>query len=118
MLNPSSRDSGKYTRRTFIRTSTVAAAGLSVADYGFAAAKTETLALSGGGKAVNCSKEQLAALTKWPRYGDAEKKALSDLLDNNKYYDELPAFEREWKEYTRSPFVKNHINGTSALTSM
>ena len=118
MLNPSNNDSGKYTRRTFLKTSTVAVAGLSVADYGFAAPKTETLALAGGAKAVNCPKEQFAALTKWPRYGDAEKKALCDLLDNNKFYDELPAFEKEWKEYTQSPFVKNHINGTSALTSM
>ena len=118
MLYPSNKDTGKYTRRTFLKTSTVAVAGLSVADYGFAAPKTETLAVSGGAKSVNCSKEQLAALTKWPRYGDAEKKALSDLLDNNKFYEELPAFEKEWKAYTQSPFVKNHINGTSALTSM
>src|ERR1039458_5287537 len=86
MLYPSNKDTGKYTRRTFLKTSTVAVAGLSVADYGFAAPKTETLAVSGGAKSVNCSKEQLAALTKWPRYGDAEKKALSDLLDNNKFY--------------------------------
>jgi perosamine synthetase len=118
MLNSANKDSAKYTRRTFIKSSTVAVAGLSVADYGFAAAKTEALALSGGEKAVNCSKEQLAALTKWPRYGDAEKKAVCDMLDNNKFYDQLPAFENEWKEYTQSPFVKNHINGTSALTSM
>ena len=76
MLNPSSKDTAKYTRRTFLKTSTVAMAGLSVADYGFAAPKTETLALSGGGKAVNCPKEQFAALTKWPRYGAAEKQAL------------------------------------------
>jgi dTDP-4-amino-4,6-dideoxygalactose transaminase len=118
MLNPSNKDSGNYTRRTFLKTSTVAVAGLSVADYGFAAPQTETLALAGGEKAVNCPKEQHAALTKWPRYGDAEKKAVCDLLDNNKFYDELPAFEKEWKDYTQSPFVKSHINGTSALTSM
>ena len=93
-------------------------AGLSVADYGFAASKTEALALSGGAKAVNWPTEQYAALTKWPRYGDAEKKALCDILENNKFYDELPAFEKEWQAYTQSPFVKNHINGTSALTSM
>ena len=118
MSNPSNSDSGKYTRRTFLKTSTVAVAGLSMADYGLAAPKAETLALSGGTKAVNWPRAQLAALTKWPRYGDAEKKAVCDVLDNNKFYDELPAFEREWKEYTQSPFVKNHINGTSALTSM
>ena len=34
------------------------------------------------------------------------------------FYEELPAFEKEWQDYTEAPFVKNHINGTSALTSM
>jgi perosamine synthetase len=118
MLNPANKDSAKYTRRTFLKSSTVMVAGLSVADYGFAAPKGETLAMAGGEKAVNIPKDEFAALTKWPRYGDAEKKAVCALLDNNKYYEELPAFEKEWKEYTQSPFVKNHINGTSALTSM
>ena len=80
--------------------------------------KTGALALAGGPKAVTCPKEQVAALSKWPRYGEAEKKALCDLLDNNRFYEELPAFEKEWQAYTQSPFVKNHINGTSALTSM
>ncbi|MCX6928319.1 MAG: DegT/DnrJ/EryC1/StrS family aminotransferase, partial [Verrucomicrobia bacterium] len=93
-------------------------AGLTVADYGFGAPKTETLAVAGGGKSVTYPGDQIAALMKWPRYGDAEKKALCDLLDNNKFYDELPAFEKEWKDYTQAAFVKNHINGTSALTSM
>jgi len=118
MSNPSDRDSAKYTRRTFLKSSTVIVAGLSVADYGFAASQAETLAMSGGEKAVNFPKDQFAALTKWPRYGDAEKQAIGALLDNNKFYDELPAFEKEWQAYTKSPFVKNHINGTSALTSM
>ncbi len=81
-------------------------AGLSVGDYGFAAPRTEALALSGGDMAVNCPKERHDALTKWPRYGDAEKKAVCDILDNNKFYEELPAFEQEWQEYTQSPFVR------------
>jgi dTDP-4-amino-4,6-dideoxygalactose transaminase len=93
-------------------------AGLTVADYGFARAKTETLAMAGGEKTVTFPKDQFAALTKWPRYGDAEKQALCNLLDNNRFYDELPVFEQEWKDYTKAPFVRNHINGTSALTSM
>ncbi|MBP8260996.1 MAG: DegT/DnrJ/EryC1/StrS family aminotransferase [Verrucomicrobia bacterium] len=108
----------QQTRRTFIKTGAAATAGLALADYGFAAAPGERLALSGGPKAVTVSGGRYAALTKWPRYGDAEKKALSNLLDNNQYYQELPLFEKEWQEYTGSPFVKNHINGSSALTSM
>ena len=35
-----------------------------------------------------------------------------------KFYDELPLFEKEWHDYTNSPFVKAHMNGSSALTSM
>src|ERR1035441_6692470 len=94
---------------TLHKTCAVAVAGLSVADYGFAAPKTQTLALSGGEKAVNWPEEQFASLTKWPRYGDAEKNALGAMLESNKFYEELPAFEKEWKEYTQSPFVKSHI---------
>jgi dTDP-4-amino-4,6-dideoxygalactose transaminase len=118
MQNRANKDSSPLTRRTFLKSSTLAVAGLSLADYGFAAAKNETLALSGGPKTVSFPDDQLAALSKWPRYGDAEKNALCTLLDNNKFYQEIPAFEQEWKDYTRSPFVKNHNNGTSALTSM
>jgi dTDP-4-amino-4,6-dideoxygalactose transaminase len=113
--NPSSSN---LSRRTFLKSSTAAVAGLSLADYTFAQAKTETLALAGGPKCVDCTAEQLAALTRWPRYGDAEKKALCDLLDNNKFYEELPLFEKEWQSYTKSQFVKAHMNGSSALTSM
>lgn len=105
-------------RRTFIKTGAVAAAGLSLADYSLAATKTETLALNGGAKTVTFANSRLATLMKWPRYGNAEKNAVWALLENNKYYGELPAFEKEWQDYTKSPFVKAHINGTSALTSM
>ena len=110
--------SSPFSRRSFLKTGTVAVAGLSLADYGFAAPKSEKLALAGGPKTVTCSAQDYAALTKWPRYGDAEKQALCALLDNNKFYDELPLFEKEWKDYTGSAFVKPHINGSSALTSM
>ncbi len=86
--------SNQYSRRSFIKTGTVAAAGLSLAGYGFAAPQTEKLAMSGGSKTVTFPGKQLADLTRWPRYGDAEKKVLCDLLDNNAFYAELPAFER------------------------
>jgi dTDP-4-amino-4,6-dideoxygalactose transaminase len=115
MSNSKSND---YSRRAFLKSSSAAVAGLSLADYAFAGPKTETLAVTGGAKTVDCSSEQHAALTRWPRYGQAEKQALCDLLDNNQYYGELPQFEKEWQAYTKSPFVKAHINGSSALTSM
>jgi perosamine synthetase len=118
MSDSAKNQAGVYSRRSFLKSGTVAVAGLSLADYGFAAAGTQTLAVSGGSKTVTCSAAKHAQLTRWPRYGDAEKKALCDLLDDNKFYEELPQFEKEWQAYTQSPFVKAHMNGTSALTSM
>jgi perosamine synthetase len=106
-------------RRTFLKSGSAAAAGISLASYSLAAQpQTEALALSGGSKAVTFSEAEHAALTRWPRYGDAEKKVVCDLLDNNNFYEELPLFEAEWQAYTKAPFVKAHINGSSALTSM
>jgi dTDP-4-amino-4,6-dideoxygalactose transaminase len=118
MHNSMSDESAAVSRRAFLKSSTVAAAGLSLGELAFAGPKKETLAVTGGARTVNCSAEEFAALTRWPRYGEAEKKAICDLLDSNKYYEELPQFEKEWQTYTRSPFVKAHINGSSALTSM
>jgi len=118
MKNQASNSSAPYSRRTFLKTSGVAVAGLAASDYAFAAPNAEKLAASGGTKAVTFPDADHTALTRWPRYGEPEKKALCDLLDNNKFYDELPLFEKEWQEYTQSPFVKSHMNGSSALTSM
>lgn len=118
MPDPTKPAADKLSRRHFLKTGTVAAAGLSLADYTLAAQPTETLAVAGGVKTVHCSDKDFAALTRWPRYGESEKQALSALLDNNQFYGELPHFEKEWQAYTKSPFVKAHINGSSALTSM
>lgn len=105
------------TRRSFMKTGGAAIAGLTLTG-GVSAAPLEQLAVAGGPKSVTVAEETIAALTRWPRYGDAEKQALHALIDNNKFYDELPLFEDEWKAYTGSPFVKAHMNGSSALTSM
>ncbi|MBI2431295.1 MAG: DegT/DnrJ/EryC1/StrS family aminotransferase, partial [Candidatus Hydrogenedentes bacterium] len=105
------------TRRGFIQTSSVMAAGLALGQTA-RAAKLETLAVNGGKKAVTVPAEKIAALTRWPRYGKAEKQRLHELIESNKYYDELPLFEDEWKAYTGVPFAKAHMNGSSALTSM
>jgi dTDP-4-amino-4,6-dideoxygalactose transaminase len=118
MSNANTESSDKFTRRTFLKSGTVALAGLSVADYSFGAAAGETLAVNGGAKTVRCPADRHEALTKWPRYADAEKQALCELLDSNKFYEQLPLFEKEWQAYTGANFVKAHMNGTSALTSM
>ena len=114
--NPNANPS--LNRRKFLKTGTAAAAGLAIARPAFAAAKTESLASAGGSKSVTFPEDQHTALTRWPRYGDAEKQRLHELIDNNRFYEELPLFEKEWKEYTKSAFVKAHMNGSSALTSM
>ncbi|MEK7405236.1 MAG: DegT/DnrJ/EryC1/StrS family aminotransferase [Acidobacteriota bacterium] len=105
------------TRRTFVRTGAAAIAGLGVASHAAGAAR-ETLALDGGPKAITYAADQHAAVTRWPRYGPTEKQALHEMIDRNKFYEELPLLEKEWKEYTNVPYAKPHMNGTSALTSM
>jgi dTDP-4-amino-4,6-dideoxygalactose transaminase len=78
----------------------------------------EPLAAAGGPKSVTFPASKLTPLIRWPRYGDSEKQALHAIIDSGKFYEELPVFENEWKTYTKSPFVKAHMNGSSALTSM
>jgi len=40
------------------------------------------------------------------------------LIDTDKFYEELPLFEKEWEEYTGIPFLRAHINGSADITSM
>jgi dTDP-4-amino-4,6-dideoxygalactose transaminase len=100
------------TRRGFVRAATVAGLGAA------AARPRETLAINGGPKAVNLPAGRIDAITKWPRYGSGEKQAVLDLLESNRYYQEIPLLETELREYLKIPYVKAHCNGTSALMSM
>ena len=97
-MSEKSKIEGGETRRAFV--------GKSAAVMGLAAPVRTPLALFGGPKAVTFPVAEQAALSRWPRYGDAEKKALHDMIDSDKFYEELPAFEKEWQDYTKSPFVK------------
>ncbi len=106
------------TRREFVNAGGAILAAAGAASRALSAASTEPLALSGGKKAVTVPAAKITAMTKWPRYGAAEKKVLHDLIDENKYYSELPLFEKEWCAFTGSAFAKAHMNGSSALTSM
>jgi dTDP-4-amino-4,6-dideoxygalactose transaminase len=103
------------TRRAFVQTG-AAVTGLGAA--GLRAESRETLALNGGPKAVNIPADKIGAILKWPRYGAEEKGAVAALLDNNNWYAEIPALEQEMKEVLQAPYVKAHMNGTSALMSM
>ncbi|MDW8310041.1 MAG: DegT/DnrJ/EryC1/StrS family aminotransferase [Verrucomicrobiales bacterium] len=118
MKAESSNVASAVSRRDFLKTSGAAVAAVAVAAPAFAAPKTETLAVRGGPKTVTVPEAEHTALTRWPRYGEAEKQAVCAMLESNRFYEELPLFEKEWKDYTGAPFVKAHMNGSSALTSM
>ena len=115
-MSPERKANTRSTRREFVQNSGAVIAGVGAAGSGWAA--RETLALTGGPRTVTVPEARQSALSRWPRFGSNEKKALHDLIDSNKFYEELPAFEREWKAYTGSAFVKAHMNCSSALTSM
>ncbi len=70
-------DRGGRTRRSFVQAGAVVSAGLGA--QALKAQSRETLALSGGPKAVTFPPEKTAAILKWPRYGAEEKKAVADL---------------------------------------
>jgi len=116
-MNTNKTPATPISRRNFIAASGAVATGLALG-RGAYAAKSQTLAINGGPPAVTYPANRISALTRWPRYGKAEKTRLHELIDSNKYYEELPLFEDEWKTYTNAPFVKAHMNGSSALTSM
>jgi dTDP-4-amino-4,6-dideoxygalactose transaminase len=111
------RDRKESSRRTFVKRASVAAGAASLARGGFGASNLETLALDGGPKAVTLPAQRQAAVTRWPRYGAEEKTALSDLLDSNRFYEEIPLLEKEAREYFTAPHAKAHCNGTSAIIS-
>jgi dTDP-4-amino-4,6-dideoxygalactose transaminase len=101
------------TRRNFVRRSALLAGTAPLVFHPRAA-----LAALGGSPSVTIPKETISDLTRWPRYGAPEKQALHALIEENTFYNALPAFEKEWQEFTNAPFVKAHMNGSSALTSM
>jgi len=106
------------TRRTFLKTTGALAAGLSLTRPSPAGpSNVETLALNGGPKAVDYPDSRHREAYRWPLYGTAEEKAVVQLI-RNPSYSPIDLFEKDWKEFTGSPFVKAHCNGTGALTSM
>lgn len=104
----------KTTRRRFLKTTGVVAAGAVIARPTISRAATETLAVNGGPKAVTVPHADAA---RWPLYGEAEEKAVVEFL-RNPGYEPNAALEQEWKDYYKVPYVKAYCNGTGALTSM
>jgi perosamine synthetase len=101
----------KGTRRSFVTAGAGAALGAR------AVRGAETLALDGGPKAVRISADRIAQVTRWPRYSQEEKRALVDMLDSNRFYQEIPLLEDELKKALQVPYGKAHCNGTGALLS-
>lgn len=97
-------------RRAFIQGGAAAVAGAR-------ALRGETLALEGGPKAVTMPPSRVAEITRWPRYGDEEKRAVIEMMEGNKFYPEIPLLEKELAEQLKVPYAKAHCNGTSALIS-
>ena len=107
----------RETRRTFLKSTGALAAGASWMGAVSRPAHAESLAVSGGPKAVTCPEKDHRDAYRWPLYGEEEQKALLQLAAAPGY-GPLALFERDWKKYTGSPYVTNFCNGTSALTSM
>lgn len=107
-------------RRTFIKSTGLASAGIALASPGITSAgngrpaSLESLALNGGPKAVTASYEDSGT---WPRYGAEEEKAVLEVLKNPDYKANN-AFEKAWKEHFNLPYCMSYINGTSAIISM
>ncbi len=105
----------RNTRRRFLKSAgMVAAAGLSFPQSSSARVVKEKLALKGGPKAVTLSSGKAS---RWPLYGPEEENAVLNLIRNHSY-SPIDAFERDWKDYYKTQYVKAHCNGTSVLTSM
>jgi len=113
------RGKSYWTRRNFLKTTGLLAAGASVLRPSSvqANAETETLAINGGKPVVTVPPEVRKAVHKWPPYGKAEKEILLEAMDLNseEIYRYLPEFEKKWMEFNQVPFCKTHCNGTSAM---
>lgn len=102
------------TRRTFLKSSGMLAAGALLANPAAAEPQGERLAISGGPKAVTASHNDA---TTWPRYGAEEEEAVLELV-RNPNYTPIQVLERAWQKHFKLPYCKAHYNGTSAITAM
>ena len=114
MQNETNQTHTRNTRRDFLTSSGVLAAGMCLTRTHTAEAAGKVLALKGGPKAVTTP---FGDATKWPRYGKAEEEAVLELI-RNPSYGPIESLEKEWQEYFKLPYCKAHYNGTSAITAM
>lgn len=101
------------TRRGFVKSASVVAAGVALAGP----LARETLALAGGPKAVTYPTDKHAQADHWPLYGPQDEQAVLEVIRRPSYRP-IDDFEKDWQQYLNVPYVKAHCNGTSALASM
>ena len=94
----------RSSRRAFFGSSGALAAGVYLAHPSIAGA-AETLAVSGGKKAVTAPAGDAAS---WPRFGEEEIDAVNAVV-RSPGYGEVAAFEKDWQEHFEPPFC----NGSS-----
>jgi perosamine synthetase len=108
------------TRRMFLKSTGLVAAGLCLTRESYApAAETptvakEALALFGGPKTVTAPQSDA---DRWPLYGPDEEKEILNLIRRPSYAS-IEEFERDWKDRFKFPHARAYCNGTSALTTM
>jgi len=101
-------------RRSFLKTTTVTAAGIALTGHRDASGAVEKLAVKGGTPVIP---EPDTDAWRWPRYGEEEEQVVLQLLRAPGYSDN-EALEKEWSAYLGVPYSKSYCNGTSALFSM
>ena len=89
----------RISRRDFVRSAVVTASAAAAAKAAAKPRRVESLAVDGGLKAVTLSDDRHRAASKWPRYGEEEKRRIFELLDNNRFYDEIPQLEQATRAY-------------------
>ena len=110
---PFSGRSKNKSRRTFLKAAGLSALATNLSFMNASqAASTERLAMDGGKKTVTAPNAW-----KWPRYGEAQEKAVLNVV-RNPGYASLDLLEEDWRKQFGAKYAKTHCNGTGALTSM
>ena len=120
MFDSLPENDGFWNRRHFLKAAGAVAAGATLTRVARAGANPDALALNGGAPAVTVPLKKQLPVLKWPQYAAAEKDAVKAALDCDcgNVYHYLYDLEDKWRKYVGTPFVKSHMNGTSAITAM
>lgn len=76
--------------------------------------KNEKLSLLGGPEAITREKELVTA-SRWPVFGEEEKRAVLEVLDSSNVYAYAELLEKEFATYLGSHYALAHNNGTASI---